>query len=303
MTETQPRKTPLPELDGEQEVDFARYGRAIAARWWLVVAGVVAGILIGLLLSLGSTTFYRAEAVVYLGQPLTPGGGGTIPGPAQNPRIVDQIVRAESTIRVAAARAGMRPGQLRGHISTRVVAAAVPRATTAPLYVIGVTGRQALKVAKAANALAATVVNRVSGYPQVKIEQLKEHLVFDQTELNTVNSRLAKIQKEQQQVLGERSLDLASRLVAINNFNAQVTFLDNRRANLEQDRFAVRQLLKLATDVEAGRVVTKASPVATSARGRRNSVLVGALIGLILGALAAILWEPASARFASRPAQ
>jgi uncharacterized protein involved in exopolysaccharide biosynthesis len=31
-------------------------------------------------------------------------------------------------------------------------------------------------------------------------------------------------------------------------------------------------------------------------------VLVGALIGLILGILAAILWEPAQRRFAARPA-
>jgi uncharacterized protein involved in exopolysaccharide biosynthesis len=303
MTETRLRERPLPEFDAEQEVDFGRYGRAIALRWWVVVAGLVAGALIGLLLSIGGNTFYRAEAVIYLGQPLTPGGGGAIPGPGQNPRIVDQIVRAESTIREVASKTGLRPGQLRGHISTRSITAAVPRATTAPLYAISVTGRQPRKDARAADDFAQTVVNRVSGYPQVKIEQLKEHLAFDQSELDTVNARLETIQRQQQQVLNEKSLDLASRLVAINNFNSQLTFLDNRRANLEQDRFAVRQLLKLATDVEAGRIVTHASAVATTARSRRNSVLIGGLIGLILGALAAILWEPVSARFTSRPAQ
>ncbi len=29
------------DLDAEQEVDFGRYWRAIAARWWLLLAGIV----------------------------------------------------------------------------------------------------------------------------------------------------------------------------------------------------------------------------------------------------------------------
>src|ERR671937_272745 len=31
----------LPELDVEQEIDFSRYTRAIAARWWLLKLGFV----------------------------------------------------------------------------------------------------------------------------------------------------------------------------------------------------------------------------------------------------------------------
>jgi uncharacterized protein involved in exopolysaccharide biosynthesis len=302
MTETRLREKPLPELEAEQEVDFGRYGRALAARWWLVAGGLAAGILIGLLLSLGGTTFYRAQAVVYLGAPLAPGGGGLIPSPAQNPRTVDQIVRAESTIRAVAASTGLRPGQLRGHISTAAVTSALPRAGSAPLYSIAVTGRQARKIQAAANAFAKVVTHRLSGYVSVKITQLTEHLAFDQSELAKVVAREATIQQQQQQVLKDRTLDVASRLIAINNFNAQFTALESRRANLEQDRFSVRQLLKLAQDIEEANVLTPASAVATSARSRRNSVLVGGLIGLLLGALAAILWEPATRRLAGRPA-
>ena len=40
------------ELETEGEVDFGRYWRAIAQRWWLLAIGVVLGALIGFLFSL-----------------------------------------------------------------------------------------------------------------------------------------------------------------------------------------------------------------------------------------------------------
>jgi uncharacterized protein involved in exopolysaccharide biosynthesis len=38
-----------------------------------------------------------------------------------------------------------------------------------------------------------------------------------------------------------------------------------------------------------------------TARSRRNSVVVAAVIGLILGLIAALLWESVAARVALRP--
>jgi hypothetical protein len=303
MTETQLRKTPLPEFDVEQEVDFARYGRAIAAHWWLVAVGVLAGMVVGLLLSLGGDRFYRAEAIVYLGQPLAPGGGAPLQGPGTNPRTVDQIVRSEAVIREAAAKAGLRPRELRGRIGTKSLQGAVPRAGQAQLYAISVKGPRARRVQAAANAFAVAVINRVSGYVDVKREQLGERLAFLERELDNAVRRLAAITAQQNEILRDRSLDVASRLIAINNFNAQITALETRRANLEESRFSVRQFVKLAEDIERARILTKAQAVSSTARSKRNSVLVGVLIGLILGALAAIVWEPARQRFMSRPGQ
>jgi hypothetical protein len=48
-------------------------------------------------------------------------------------------------------------------------------------------------------------------------------------------------------------------------------------------------------------VIQPAAAVKTTARSRRNSMLVGGLIGLILGGLAAVAWDSAAARFAPRP--
>jgi uncharacterized protein involved in exopolysaccharide biosynthesis len=39
-------------------------------------------------------------------------------------------------------------------------------------------------------------------------------------------------------------------------------------------------------------VLTRAAAVKTTARSRRNSVVVAAFLGLVLGVIAALLWEP-----------
>ena len=303
MTDTQLRKTPLPEFDVEQEVDFGRYGRAIAAHWWLVSVGILAGIIIGLLVTLGGSNFFKAEAIVYLGQPLAPGGGSQLIGPGTNPRIVDQIVRSEAVMREVVGKTDLPARELRGRIGTRSLQGNIPRAGQAQLYAISVKGPRARKVEAAANAFAVAVINRVSGYVDVKREQLRQRLAFLERELDNAIERLAAITEQQNEVVRDRSLDVASKLILINNFNTQITALETRRANLEESRFSVRQFAKLADDIERARILTKAQAVSSNARSRRNSVLVGALIGLILGALAAILWEPVTQRFANRPAQ
>ena len=48
---------------------------------------------------------------------------------------------------------------------------------------------------------------------------------------------------------------------------------------------------------ERGRILTRAVASKATARSRRNSIVVAALIGLILGALAALAWD----RLETRP--
>ena len=49
--------------EAEQEVDFGRYWRLLAARWWLVAAGLVAGAVVGYALSLGGTQQFKATGI------------------------------------------------------------------------------------------------------------------------------------------------------------------------------------------------------------------------------------------------
>ena len=60
--------------EAEQEVDFGRYWRLLAARWWVPVAGLVVGAVVGYLIALGGNQVYKATATLYLGQPYTASG-------------------------------------------------------------------------------------------------------------------------------------------------------------------------------------------------------------------------------------
>jgi len=101
VTTTTPR--PLPELEVEREVDFARWGAAVLRRWWLLAAGLVIGAIVGVLLATGGSSTYSASVLLSLGQPLSP-CGSVIPSFATSPAAVSQIVSSADVQAQAAAR-------------------------------------------------------------------------------------------------------------------------------------------------------------------------------------------------------
>ena len=272
-----------PDLDAEQELDLGRLWAALIARWWLAAAGLLAGAILGYLVSLGGGATWRAQAVVFLGQPLSPSGNAQIQSLATNPSTVRQIVQAESTIRKVSADTGVKPGVLRAGISTQTVAGAVAKQGQTPLVAISVKGSPPRKIAAAANELAKIVVSGVSGYVSTKISGLQSQIASDQSEIDSIDARLkaydAAVPKASQ----------TDKLIIL----TQAGLAEQRRGIVEQDLTQSRDLLSLAKNVEASRVVTHAAAQKVSARSRRNALVVGAFIGLILGLLAALLWEPA----------
>ena len=304
MTPVPESRTAATELDAEQEVDFARYWRAMLVRWWLPLAGVAAGLVIGYLASFGGHKTYEARAIVYLGEPLAPGGGGQLTGVSTNLALADQIVRSEGTIRRVASQVGLRPGQLRDRISTKPVLGITTGriGAPAPIMAITVTGRPPRRVEAAADALGKIAIDRLSTYVDVKIQTLNERVAYDARQMEVVRRRLDLARKAQGEALDNTSLDPTERLIALLNFNSLVISSEGRLASLEQDQFPLKQLLTVARDIEHGRIIERAVAVGTTARSARNSMLVGALIGLVLGILAAVLWEPVLARIRARPA-
>ena len=277
----------LPDLDAEREVDLRSYWDRIAAHWWLLLAGLAAGLVIGYLISLGGSQVYRGKAVVYLGQPLS-GSGVQVQSQATNPSTVRQIVTSEATIDSVARKAGLKPSQLRGHIATQAVTGAITRLGQNPLVAITVTGHLRGKVARAANGLATSVVTSpaLASYSQTKISNLRTLVQGEQEALSSLDKNI----KAQQAALTSASgLSTTDRLILTNTLNGLVqqrlTTVDQLTTNQQQ--------LALAEDVEAPQLITRAAATKTTARSRRNTVLVAGLIGLILGGIAALVYEPA----------
>ncbi|SRR6266508_344186 len=273
----------LPDLDVEQEIDLGRWRDSLLARWWLPAAGLAAGIMLGLLVSLGGAQVWKAEALVSLGQPFSPAGTVPVNSFATNPRAVSEIIRSESALKRAARAADLRVGQLRGKVSSQQVglgAGAGARALV-PLVELSVQGAKPAKVARAANELAKIVVQRTTAsYVGTKIATYKTTLTSIQDQLNTISPRITALEK----AVDDQQLAPIDRLIL-------ATQLDNaqqRRGQLLDLQTQTQQQLALAENVESARVIEQASSVKTTARSRRNSVLVGALIGLLVGVIAAL---------------
>jgi uncharacterized protein involved in exopolysaccharide biosynthesis len=286
------RRTDVVDPDAEREIDLRSAWSRLAARWWLPVGGLVVGAILGVLVSVGSAQVYKAEALLYLGQPVTPGGGGQIQSLATNPKTVSETIRSEAALERAARTAGMRPGQLRGNVTTSTITTAGQPRNLSPLVTIEVHAPTRAKAEKAANSLAQSVMDQVSPYVVQKIAQLKTQIEGDESQIEDIGRRISAAEQQQNLALADNSLSLAEKLLISTNSNATINNAEQRRGTVLQDLNLAKQLLSLAETVEQSRVVQAAVARKASATSRRNAAAVGGLIGLLVGALAAVLADP-----------
>lgn len=271
-TATKPRPTREPDLDAEQEVDLGRYARAVGTRWWLLLAGLVAGAVIGYLIALGGSQLFKATSTVYLGQPYSIISSVLLVGPQTNPATVGAIVHSEAAIDSAARAAGMPASALRGRISTKSIATGTSsvgttKSTANPLVAISVRASSRRRARLATNSLANEVVRKLAPFTNDKIAGLKKRVANDQVAIDAARAQ-------------SRSGGQVGALLALQLYP------------LEQDQITAQQLLTQAIQIERPSVLTRGAAVRVTARSRRNSTVVGAFLGLVIGLIAALLWEP-----------
>lgn len=284
------------ESDPEREVDLRTLWSRLVDRWWLPVLGLVAGLVVGVLFSVGGGQTWRAKTLLYLGQPFTVQGGGQIQSLATNPRTVSEIIRSELALKQASERSGLRVGQLRGHVTSKAVTTVGQTRITSPLIEIAVTAPARVKAEKAADALAQAVIGQVSTYVDRKIALLNDQISSSQTELKQIDDRVTLLQNQLQTIIASKTLSATDRLIASGNITSTIGFQEQRRGTVQQELFQNQQLLSLAQNVEKSKVVVGAAASRVTATSRRNAALVGAIVGLLLGALAAYLAEPLLSR-------
>jgi capsular polysaccharide biosynthesis protein len=273
MATTRTRPAAPPDLDAEAEVDLGRYGHALLARWWLLLLGLVVGAILGYLSTLGGAQVYRAQAVTYMGQPLG-SGQSQVQALNTNPSAAKTIITSDHVVRQVARKAGMSESQLRRGTSVTAVQGFNARLNQTPLIAITVKGPEPGKSARAADLLANVLVSALSGVSAPKIKVFDQQIATDNQCIKLTNEALA-----------------ASSLSA-----TEKILLQGRLQGCQADLTTTTQLWLLAKNVEAPRVITQAVAEKTAARSHRNATAVGALIGLILGGIAALLWDPVARR-------
>jgi Chain length determinant protein len=270
--------------EAEQEVDFARYARLLGARWWLLAAGLVAGAVIGYLISLGGTQVYSATATIYLGQPLSPTGGSSVQTPQTNPSAVATVIQQQAVANAVANLCHAKASAFKKGISTQAVNAGSSSSSTKsaaqinPLVKLSVQAKKGKLAACAANQLAKQVVTKLGTYPARQIANLKAHLAFDNKDIKAIQAAIA-----------SPAISSTDKLI-----------LETTLRSDQLDKTTNAGLLVLVKEVEAPKVLVGAASHKITARSRRNTVVISALIGLILGAIAALLWDSVVPRLTPR---
>jgi hypothetical protein len=275
-----------PDLDAEREVDLGRYLDALVARWWLPVLGLVLGVVIGYLLALGGKDVYRAEATVYVGTPFGPNGNAPVQGLSTNPNTVPRIARGQKTLEDVAQKSGMTVRQLRAGVSTRPIKSGAPKTAPNQFYAVTVEGPKRGEVNAAAQAIAEKIVAVTGGYAKLKVDTFKQEIASDQRQLDAIDKQAQQVQQQLSSASTTERLTLGTLLLT----------MEQRRGTLEQDRLQARQLLALAEQVELPQILDRGSALKATARSSRNSIAIAGLIGLIIGLLAALFWDPIAAR-------
>ncbi|HET7146265.1 MAG TPA: hypothetical protein VFI10_03610 [Gaiellaceae bacterium] len=262
--------------EAEQVVDFGRYGRLLATRWWLLAAGLVIGALIGYAVSVGGAQRFKATATIYLGQPYSASGNIQLQGAQTNPSTVRQIAHAEIVVQKVARECDAKPGDFRGGISTQTIAGNIARNGQTPYVSVSVQAKKRRLTSCAATKLALEVVDRVSAFANGKISNFRAQISNDEKQINQINDALE-----------NANLSATDKLIIL-----------QRLTQLNSDKLQTSQLLSQATQIESPSILTGAVAQKITARSRRNSIVVAALIGLIIGAIAALLWDGVAARLA-----
>jgi uncharacterized protein involved in exopolysaccharide biosynthesis len=243
----------------EQEIDLRRYWSAVAVRWWLPVVGLLVGAAIAYAASLGGSDVWRGTALVYLGQPVTP-SGAQVQSLSTNPATAGEIAGSGAVQRRVERAVGLGRGSLAGDVSVAAVKGNVSRLGQNPLVRVRVEG-ETRKAAPAATALAREIVAGVSDYANEKIRVLEQGI--------------EQIESDLEEARGGSS-------------NTDVLLW---RAELNNQLLLAQQNLALARNVESAQVVEEAVARKVTAQSRRNQIVVGAFLGLLLGLVAALFWE------------
>jgi uncharacterized protein involved in exopolysaccharide biosynthesis len=264
--------------EAEREVDFGRYWRLLASRWWVVAGAVVLAAIVGYAVALGGSQRYSASATLYLGQPYTASGNVALQALQTNPSTVGTVAHSLAVDQRVAAICKAKVGSFRSGISTKAIAGSLAKNGQNPLVSLTVLSPKKKVAACAANQLAKAVVSRISAYADEKIASFK-----------------AQLSEQEKAIKG-----LTTATSDPNVSSTDKLLLQVQLNSAQSDLSTTTQLLHQAAAVEKPSILTPASSARVTARSRRNSVVVAGIIGLVLGAFAALFWDRVAAAVARR---
>jgi uncharacterized protein involved in exopolysaccharide biosynthesis len=275
--------------DDDVEINLGRYARMVLRRWWIVLAAVVVAVIVAEVGAGGSTTTYQGRALLFMGQPYTANGVPITAALGANPATPGLLIHQPAVLQKAAAAAGLRPGQLSGHVSAQVVSSSITKTSFTPLVNIIVQGPWRDKVAPAANSFAQQVVALTSTYQGSRSQILSTLVKREQAEQAGLNAREKALLQSLNAVNHDKSLTPLNRIIAGGPIQGAITNIGTRLGQLEDTLSSNQQLLAQVKGVEDGQVVTPAVSSSSSAAGGGAHLSIAVILGLVAGVILALL--------------
>ena len=288
-----------------REVRVTDYARRVVRRWYIVVACVVIAVALVFLHKVsGSTNQATATASVYLGQPLSAGGGPIPQTPQSNSGIAVTFVKSTPTLADAAKASGLTAKRLHGHVSVLVssasaggTAGSASKATggspTISITVEGPWSRQ--RVQAATESLANSLIGFENRYTDIKRRQLKARIAAEQAEVKQLQAAVDRANAALQEV--DRSSLSSTEKVAASASWGQILATSTQQLGDVSTQLPNDQIALAGVDaIESAQMISDAQGRQVSAVRRRSTFVVAAFIGFIVGVGLALLWDELRAR-------
>jgi hypothetical protein len=288
--------------DTREEIDLAGYASRLAARWWIVALAVAVAVGISILQAQGGTKrTWDGRTLVYQGQPVTPTGQPATNAPASQPLFAQQIARAPATLEAAAAAAGLKPGQLNGHVSIQGASGTVgTRSAPAPYVNVVVRGPWGPKqVAAASQTVADTIVKEAGRYQAEKKTRLDETAQALQQRIDQIKQDRENLRTQIDNLdsaPGSDELKLIKGQLALSTIQAGQTL----EFQLSQQLLDAQSQLASVDYNEAPRIIQPARGSRVDVSSKQANLVVAVILGLVAGVILALLsyvvWPPGGRR-------
>ncbi len=256
-----------------RDVTLRDYFRVFAAGRWALIIGAVAVALVALLISLTRTVTYSAESLVYMGV-ATNSSGQPMSTPYTTPVTAVRALKSDALVAGTAERSGLDLQRVRDGIGAtvdRVPGAAGGNQPT--VAILTFTDKDKKVAIDGANAYADSALAAVKG----KYDGI---LATMRAQATTAEARVTQAQADIRRLSGRSGSENA--LVVLTT-----VLQDNiRAANDAKTAAAIQEQF-------APNIVARAETVSASAttRSRLTTTIFGAFIGLVLGAIVALIWK------------
>jgi hypothetical protein len=273
------------------EIALGVYVRRVVRRWWIVAGVIVVAIAIAVAGSSSGHTKYRAQTLISIGTPFTATGGAAITSAFCTSPVAPATLIKQDAIREAAERkAGLRPGALKGHVSSQPVPGAVTKLNFTPAVNIIVQGSfKGGTTARAADALAEGVQAACSQYALRRLQTTQSRLDRELKEQADLSRRLGLAQTLLDKVQSDSGLSATNRLLAATVAGNTLSNIVQRQNVLGQSIGDDQSLLQQVKYVELTQIITRAKASKVTAGGSSASLGVAIVLGALIGIALALL--------------